>query len=176
MLDVRRLAEKRRMDLKSSVAIVHAPRQSATAGEAVPSHTVGLYSFGGCNARVFPAALGRFRGRLSIRIDLLPETWAARCNLASGLDKPAGTPAAESLTTSRRNLFWLTARYSSDDLLAPGRRSWLRPRGHLAPTHPHAAAGVGPRTYNQRNRIERCFNKLEHSRRFATRYWKPDRS
>jgi transposase len=25
-------------------------------------------------------------------------------------------------------------------------------------------------TYKQRNRIERCFNKLKHFRRFATRY------
>lgn len=30
---------------------------------------------------------------------------------------------------------------------------------------PHDAA-----TYKQRNRIERCFNRLKHFRRFATRY------
>jgi transposase len=41
-----------------------------------------------------------------------------------------------------------------------------------AETQSQLQRAYDPDLYKQRNRIERCFNKLKHFRRFATRYCK----
>ncbi len=55
--------------------------------------------------------------------------------------------------------------------------SWPRPKRWAAAVIPPKRNRKQQRTYDrelykQRNRIERCFNKLEDFRRFATRYCK----
>jgi transposase len=80
-------------------------------------------------------------------------------------------PAAELLAGQQAEAVLADRGYDADSLLAQsesiGARAVIPPKRNRK-----LQRAYDRELYKQRNRIERCFNKLKHFRRFATRYCK----
>ena len=80
-------------------------------------------------------------------------------------------PAAELLANQRAEAVIADRGYDADALVAQSES--LGAVAVIPPKRNHKQQRAYDRElYKQRNRIERCFNKLKHFRRFATRYCK----
>ena len=115
-------------------------------------------------------ALGRSREGLSTRIHLLTDenglpiafriTAGQAAEYAEAIQLPKGQSAEAVIADKGYDSTEIVAKVQSLGAIAvlPPRRHWKQPRGY------------NRELYKQRNRIERCFNRLMHFRRFSTRY------
>lgn len=117
-------------------------------------------------------ALGRSRGGLSTKIHLLADEDGLPLEFritAGHAGKYA--PAAELLAGQQAKAVLADRGYDADALLAQSEN--IGARAVIPPKRNRKLQRAYDRElYKQRNRIERCFNKLKHFRRFATRYCK----
>jgi transposase len=117
-------------------------------------------------------ALGRSRGGLSTKIHLLADEdgLPLQFRITAG---QAGeyAPAAALLVDQQAEAVIADRGYDADALVEQskslGARAVIPPKRNRKLQRPYDCE-----LYKQRNRIERCFNKLKHFRRFATRYCK----
>jgi len=115
-------------------------------------------------------ALGRSRGGLSTKIHLLADeaglpvafriTAGQTAEYAQAISLLEGRQADAVIADKGYDSAEIVAKVESLGAVAviPPRRHWKKPRSY------------DRELYKQRNRIERCFNRLKHFRRFSTRY------
>jgi len=118
------------------------------------------------------AALGRSRGGLSTKIHLLADQDGLPLEFRiTGGQAGEYAPAAQLLDGQQAEAVLGDRGYDSDAILAQSNNM-----GAVAVIPPKRnrkqAREYDRELYKQRNRIERCFNKLKQFRRFATRYCK----
>ena len=118
------------------------------------------------------AALGRSRGGLSTKIHLLADEdgLPLEFRITAG---QAGeyAPAGQLLEGQHAEAVLADRGYDADFLLK--RAEKMGAAAVIPPKRNRKLQRPDDRElYKQRNRIERCFNKLKHFRRFATRYCK----
>ncbi len=119
-------------------------------------------------------ALGRSRGGLTTKIHMLADTLGRplRFILTAG-QAPRHHRSAEALLegVDRQRTSSPTRPMTATTLRQTHRRPSAAEAVIPSPSHPQDPdPGYDKTLYKQRNRIERCFNKLKHFRRFATRY------
>ncbi len=121
-------------------------------------------------------AMGRSRGGLSTKIHLLSDenglpvafriTPGQAAKYAEAIRLLEGQQADAVIADKGYDSAEIVAKIQSLGAVAviPPRRHWKQPRTY------------DRELYKQRNRIERCFNRLKHFRRFSTRYCRTHRS
>jgi transposase len=114
--------------------------------------------------------MGRSRGGLSTKIHLLADeaglpvafriTAGQAAEYAQAIRLLEGRQAEAVIADKGYDSSEIVAKIESLGAVAviPSRRHWKQPRSYDRDL------------YKQRNRIERCFNRLKHFRRFSTRY------
>jgi transposase len=121
-------------------------------------------------------ALGRSRGGLTTKIHLLCNELGHPVNFLVTAGQVADCTQAVALLENRKPGSVLADKgYDADTIVQPiealGATPVIPPRAHRKIQRPYDKT-----QYRQRNRIERCFSKLKHFRRIATRFDKSKRN
>ncbi|MFD1985478.1 IS5 family transposase [Mesorhizobium newzealandense] len=115
-------------------------------------------------------ALGRSRGGLTTKIHMICDSWGRplRFMLTAGQRHDNLTPKAL-LNGFQAEAVLADRAYDNNDLRQT--IADMNAQAVIPSTRSRKVAIPHDQViYRQRNRIERCFNKLKHFRRFATRY------